>query len=160
MEVRRVLFRSGYESADPERLLRVQAWATLPTDDEHERPRDAGSTERVRDEDVAVEEQGAGQAGQPQRADGDTSRGERPRQSAGTPSGEHQTGHRHKHHPDVPEQPQRPSEQRGVERMTGKGRPAVVGRLRLRYGEDQVFRIRSEEHTSELQSLMRISYAV
>src|SRR3546814_1685500 len=31
---------------------------------------------------------------------------------------------------------------------------------RLRYGRDGFFGRRSEEHTSELQSLMRISYAV
>src|SRR3546814_9168545 len=42
--------------------------------------------------------------------------------------------------------------------------PAVVPRLRrndaLRGAEDQTTCDRSEEHTSELQSLMRISYAV
>src|SRR3546814_8628246 len=32
--------------------------------------------------------------------------------------------------------------------------------LRIAHGHHQVCRLRSEEHTSELQSLMRISYAV
>src|SRR3546814_1007843 len=47
------------------------------------------------------------------------------------------------------------------------GRPEVIETrierlgLRLRAGEDfELTNIRSEEHTSELQSLMRISYAV
>src|SRR3546814_3161273 len=44
----------------------------------------------------------------------------------------------------------------GRHRLSGKGRPPVASRRRgLQPG-----RLRSEEHTSELQSLMRISYAV
>src|SRR3546814_4795847 len=37
---------------------------------------------------------------------------------------------------------------------------AALGRLREATGRDDVAGVRSEEHTSELQSLMRISYAV
>src|SRR3546814_3607918 len=36
----------------------------------------------------------------------------------------------------------------------------LIELLRAKYGKRKVFLLRSEEHTSELQSLMRISYAV
>src|SRR3546814_15438272 len=59
---------------------------------------------------------------------------------------------------------------RPVPRRQRPGRPAVQGQPRLagsggcagrpRPGQGQVRGRRSEEHTSELQSLMRISYAV
>src|SRR3546814_4689107 len=41
--------------------------------------------------------------------------------------------------------------------LTRLGKDAVLVRY---FGEDHVYHSRSEEHTSELQSLMRISYAV
>src|SRR3546814_4947437 len=47
----------------------------------------------------------------------------------------------------------------GLRAGRGQGRPALLGRSRC--GEARADpAIRSEEHTSELQSLMRISYAV
>src|SRR3546814_1187761 len=42
----------------------------------------------------------------------------------------------------------------------GQSRPAAATRLRAGDGGRPAGQIRSEEHTSELQSLMRISYAV
>src|SRR3546814_3181335 len=43
----------------------------------------------------------------------------------------------------------------------GRGRPQLAARRHRRGGQQRaVHRHRSEEHTSELQSLMRISYAV
>src|SRR3546814_6520053 len=46
-------------------------------------------------------------------------------------------------------------------RMPGaRGRGFRLGRRRGRRRQQSVFAMRSEEHTSELQSLMRISYAV
>src|SRR3546814_7512428 len=66
---------------------------------------------------------------------------------------------------DVDHQSQRPAEPAtagqlvgadGEETPVARGDQPLVGRLRMR-GEQQ---LRSEEHTSELQSLMRISYAV
>src|SRR3546814_5941314 len=42
---------------------------------------------------------------------------------------------------------------------SGKGDVVGCPELQVK-GQRQVFRFRSEEHTSELQSLMRISYAV
>src|SRR3546814_2073198 len=52
--------------------------------------------------------------------------------------------------------------ERGIERLAD-AEPARVPRLGQPAGIDVIFRLlplRSEEHTSELQSLMRISYAV
>src|SRR3546814_1854122 len=40
------------------------------------------------------------------------------------------------------------------------GSPAVIVLLRKKPGANVIAAVRSEEHTSELQSLMRISYAV
>src|SRR3546814_1168453 len=49
----------------------------------------------------------------------------------------------------------------GVIEMTAPGRSAMVAKGLRRIGlSDRERRHRSEEHTSELQSLMRISYAV
>src|SRR3546814_8374982 len=45
---------------------------------------------------------------------------------------------------------------RGLHRRTAGGRPDRLPRV----GEENALLRRSEEHTSELQSLMRISYAV
>src|SRR3546814_6481071 len=51
---------------------------------------------------------------------------------------------------------------KGAERMFGWNAPDVVGKRlsELRWMHDEDAEVRSEEHTSELQSLMRISYAV
>src|SRR3546814_2420814 len=38
--------------------------------------------------------------------------------------------------------------------------PGISGQFFIQFGLTVVFAVRSEEHTSELQSLMRISYAV
>src|SRR3546814_2213750 len=46
----------------------------------------------------------------------------------------------------------------GVER--GQPRRALHGRVKLAWKRQRQVVVRSEEHTSELQSLMRISYAV
>src|SRR3546814_3981386 len=50
---------------------------------------------------------------------------------------------------------------REVERLAAEGGPAA-GRAKeaIRYDREEFAPFRSEEHTSELQSLMRISYAV
>src|SRR3546814_9241872 len=49
----------------------------------------------------------------------------------------------------------------GRARIAGPARPlCALYRRRQCHGGDQAQRRRSEEHTSELQSLMRISYAV
>src|SRR3546814_4426170 len=47
-----------------------------------------------------------------------------------------------------------------LERMEIMARPAGVGRMHPIVEANALFEGRSEEHTSELQSLMRISYAV
>src|SRR3546814_5754935 len=44
--------------------------------------------------------------------------------------------------------------------FSGRPRPPAFGRARVRSSCWPCLKIRSEEHTSELQSLMRISYAV
>src|SRR3546814_2593821 len=44
--------------------------------------------------------------------------------------------------------------------QSGEGAAAVSGKLDALLGDIRACRIRSEEHTSELQSLMRTSYAV
>src|SRR3546814_1473467 len=46
------------------------------------------------------------------------------------------------------------------QRLEPDGRWTVVGRVQTRLGAQAMVLTRSEEHTSELQSLMRISYAV
>src|SRR3546814_9998574 len=48
----------------------------------------------------------------------------------------------------------------GDPQMTRKDAPEIATRLADRLGIDYFQLLRSEEHTSELQSLMRISYAV
>src|SRR3546814_989418 len=47
-----------------------------------------------------------------------------------------------------------------AERFAREGAKVVVADIFLERAQDVVGKIRSEEHTSELQSLMRISYAV
>src|SRR3546814_6618091 len=65
-------------------------------------------------------------------------------QAVMVPPHAHLDGHRHRHRLDT-----------GVDQRGGQRQVAHQSRPRIAVGE-----LRSEEHTSELQSLMRISYAV
>src|SRR3546814_3699390 len=59
-----------------------------------------------------------------------------------------------------------PEDRDALERLPGVGRKTANVVMNTAFGHEtfavdtHIFRVRSEEHTSELQSLMRISYAV
>src|SRR3546814_5280198 len=59
-----------------------------------------------------------------------------------------------------------PRSREALETLPGVGRKTANVVMNVAFGEEtiavdtHIFRVRSEEHTSELQSLMRISYAV
>src|SRR3546814_2157345 len=64
------------------------------------------------------------------------------------------------HRARIVERADREVDVRAVDIMEAERRPAIAAETARTEGRRHVDRARSEEHTSELQSLMRISYAV